>query len=285
MNKTITFAAAAASFLVLTPQASAGDVWYYCASERAYYPYVNNCREPWSMVPTRPSDLPVTTLQPSDTPPSTISPTPTSTIGPAPTAMISPTSTSTISPPPELVALISKPAEADDVPLASPVEPVERVAEAPPAAAIEKLPKSEADYIAAWQAAQEPYKNSANPLKSSAVYHRMLADMKKATPNDRVTNWTGTVDSMGTNDDGDAWVIIAIAPGLTVQTWRNSSPDIQAHTLIQHDTPLYNALADIKIGQKVVFTATLIGLGDQDEKAKVTEPEMIAHFVSVEGAS
>ena len=67
MNKTISFAAAAASFLILTPQASAGDVWYYCASARAYYPYVNNCREPWSMVPTHPSDLPVTTLQPSDT--------------------------------------------------------------------------------------------------------------------------------------------------------------------------------------------------------------------------
>lgn len=32
------------------PQASATDYWYYCASSKTYYPYVNDCPEPWQRV-------------------------------------------------------------------------------------------------------------------------------------------------------------------------------------------------------------------------------------------
>ena len=170
-------------------------------------------------------------------------------------------------------------ATGDDVPLASPTVPVEQVAEANPK---DQPPKSEAAYIAAWQAAQEPYRNADNQLKAAAVYNRMLEEMRKAVPDNHVTNWTGTVDSMGTNSDGDAWIVIAIAPGLTVQTWNNALLDIREHTLIHRDSPLYNTLKDFKPGQKVAFTATLIGLGDVKEKDKVTEPDMIANFTSVE---
>ncbi|HXM85534.1 MAG TPA: hypothetical protein VN899_06985 [Stellaceae bacterium] len=170
-------------------------------------------------------------------------------------------------------------ATGDDVPLASPTVPVEQVAEASPK---DQPPKSETAYIAAWQAAQEPYRNADNQLKAAAVYNRMLEEMRKAVPDNHVTNWTGTVDSMGANSDGDAWIVIAIAPGLTVQTWNNALLDIREHTLIHRDSPLYNTLKDFKPGQKVAFTATLIGLGDVKEKDKVTEPDMIASFTAVE---
>src|ERR1700722_6980084 len=170
-------------------------------------------------------------------------------------------------------------ATGDDVPLASPNVPVEQVAEANPK---DQPPKSEAAYIAAWQAAQEPYKNADTQLKAAAVFNRMLDDMRKAVPDNHVANWVGTIDGVGANSDGDAWIVIAIAPGLTVQTWNNSLLDIRQHTLIRRDSPLYNALKDFKSGQKVAFTATLIGLGDVKEKDKVTEPDMIASFTAVE---
>lgn len=183
--------------------------------------------------------------------------------------------------PQNLAAEAPQPAAAagDDVPLASPTVPVEQVAEANPK---DQPPKSEAAYIAAWQAAQEPYKNADTQLKAAAVYNRMLDEMRKAVPDNHVANWVGTVDGVGANSDGDAWIVIAIAPGLTVQTWNNSLLDIRQHTLIHRDSPLYNALKDFKTGQKVAFTATLIGLGDLKEKDKVTEPDMIASFTAVE---
>jgi len=28
--------------------------WYYCASEKSYYPYVANCPEGWKLVPSQP---------------------------------------------------------------------------------------------------------------------------------------------------------------------------------------------------------------------------------------
>ncbi len=38
------------------PQELAAGYWYYCASSKSYYPYVNDCPEPWQRVsPTPPS--------------------------------------------------------------------------------------------------------------------------------------------------------------------------------------------------------------------------------------
>ncbi len=36
------------------PTAPPPDVWYYCPSRKAYYPYVSSCPEAWQTVPTRP---------------------------------------------------------------------------------------------------------------------------------------------------------------------------------------------------------------------------------------
>jgi hypothetical protein len=314
MNKGVVAAAAAAAWLLaLAPSARAqqGDYWFYCAPARGVFPYIRSCPEPWRQIPTTPPDLPVAASFPPQqqipaaNPPAMAAPPPAPAVAasPPPAAAPSPAATDAAAdqpaaaPPQMLASAESEPANpgapqnlatelpqqaaatGDDVPLASPTVPVEQVAEANPK---DQPPKSEAAYIAAWQAAQEPYRNADNQLKAAAVYNRMLEEMRKAVPDNHVTNWTGTVDSMGANSDGDAWIVIAIAPGLTVQTWNNALLDIREHTLIHRDSPLYNTLKDFKPGQKVAFTATLIGLGDVKEKDKVTEPDMIASFTSVE---
>lgn len=42
------------------PDASAPQAqnWYYCASAKAYYPYVSSCPEGWKMVPATPPGVP-----------------------------------------------------------------------------------------------------------------------------------------------------------------------------------------------------------------------------------
>ena len=313
MNKGVVVAAAAAAWLLaFAPSARAqqGDYWFYCAPARGVFPYIRSCPEPWRQIPTTPPDLPVAAnfppqqMIPAANPPAMAAPPPAPVVAASPPQAAAPPTPadavadpSNATPPQNLVTASAEPANpgatqnlaaelpqqaaatGDDVPLASPTVPVEQVAEASPK---DQPPKSEAAYIAAWQAAQEPYRNADNQLKAAAVYNRMLEEMRKAVPDNHVTNWTGTVDSMGTNSDGDAWIVIAIAPGLTVQTWNNALLDIREHTLIHRDSPLYNTLKDFKPGQKVAFTATLIGLGDVKEKDKVTEPDMIANFTSVE---
>lgn len=36
------------------PMPDASAYWYYCGSAKAYYPYVNDCPEPWQRVPPVP---------------------------------------------------------------------------------------------------------------------------------------------------------------------------------------------------------------------------------------
>lgn len=37
----------------LAPPPPPPEVWYYCRSEGAYYPYVQSCRTPWEVVPAQ----------------------------------------------------------------------------------------------------------------------------------------------------------------------------------------------------------------------------------------
>ncbi len=39
-------------------QQTAANSWYYCASAKGYYPYVQNCPEPWRTVPAAPPGAP-----------------------------------------------------------------------------------------------------------------------------------------------------------------------------------------------------------------------------------
>ena len=51
------YAAPAAPAPAAPPQyapAPPQNVWYYCRSSKAYYPYVSSCREAWQQVPTTP---------------------------------------------------------------------------------------------------------------------------------------------------------------------------------------------------------------------------------------
>lgn len=36
------------------PESTPANIWYYCTSAKAYYPYVSSCPEPWHPVPATP---------------------------------------------------------------------------------------------------------------------------------------------------------------------------------------------------------------------------------------
>lgn len=49
-----TYAYAPPVYASPAPAAAAKQVWYYCASSNAYYPYTRACPEGWQSVPTTP---------------------------------------------------------------------------------------------------------------------------------------------------------------------------------------------------------------------------------------
>jgi hypothetical protein len=40
----------------IAPPPPPAQIWYYCTSSNAYFPYVSSCREGWKSVPATPPD-------------------------------------------------------------------------------------------------------------------------------------------------------------------------------------------------------------------------------------
>jgi hypothetical protein len=73
-----------------------------------------------------------------------------------------------------------------------------------------------------------------------------------------------------------------------VQTWNNELSDISGNTLIAQDTELYQEVAELNRGTKVLFSGHFLA-GDDDfvqeqsltEEGSLTDPEFTVVFTSI----
>ena len=97
---------------------------------------------------------------------------------------------------------------------------------------------------------------------------------------------------MGTTSDGSAYVAVKLEGNeISIQTWNNGVSDLGDKTLIPVNTPLFNAISDLKKGIRVKVSGQFVA-GEQDfigeqsltEIGSMTEPAFSVHFTKVETA-
>jgi hypothetical protein len=104
----------------------------------------------------------------------------------------------------------------------------------------------------------------------------------------KATNWTGIVNNVGANGEGKAYVYIEIAEKVKVMTWNNAFSDISDDTLIPTSSKFFDKLVEMKKGDLVTFSATLLKSSNSClKKGNLLEytygqrPEFIARFSDV----
>ena len=70
----------------------------------------------------------------------------------------------------------------------------------------------------------------------------------------KANGWIGVIKKIGANNEGKAYVSIALNRDLQVKTWNNAISDSFDNTLITPNSPLYNTLLSMKEGQEVKFS-------------------------------
>ncbi|WP_234186404.1 hypothetical protein [Shinella sp. NM-101] len=136
--------------------------------------------------------------------------------------------------------------------------------------------------------AMKAYHDAPNEMaKGSLRPKRKLAicDLNtKSTDGD----WTGLIEKLSTNNDGEGVLAIKIAPHIVVKTWNNSLSDIGRDTLLQPDSPVYAAAITLREGDMVKFTGTFFpdDIDCIDEASltidgSMTAPEFIIKFASL----
>lgn len=100
--------------------------------------------------------------------------------------------------------------------------------------------------------------------------------------------WTGLVETLSTNNDGDGVLAIKIAPHVVVKTWNNSLSDIGNNTLLKPSDPVHTIAVTLKEGDLVKFSGTFfkdetdcIDEASLTLDGAMTEPEFIIRFASI----
>ena len=132
------------------------------------------------------------------------------------------------------------------------------------------------------------YKQAKNELQKSSIRSKRSVELSNSINSLEIKNWAGTINELSTNTEGKAILSIRITPSIEVKTWNNALSDIVANTLVEQNSPLYNQLMELAVGQKVIFSGYFFN-SDEDyaEETSLTEegamvnPEFLVKFINV----
>ncbi|MGQ2952667.1 MAG: hypothetical protein ACT6RN_23700 [Agrobacterium sp.] len=166
-------------------------------------------------------------------------------------------------------------------------------ATAVPASAIKSadapLPEQQASFIAAISDYKKRFDSAGNELQQSVLRdERRMAILKAVGGQIRADRWSGTLRKLETNGDGNAVVVVRVAPNIDLATWNNAMSDVLHSTLIEKGTPLYAALVNMSVGDKVKVSGNFIraeadGLFEQSItiRGAMTAPEFLFKFTDI----
>lgn len=135
------------------------------------------------------------------------------------------------------------------------------------------------------------YSDAPNAIKKTLMRQSRATVLPQVLgPGLQADNWTGTLHSMDTQTDGDAFIVIRPkgGDGWNIQTWNNALSDISYNTVIKSGTAMHANLADMELGDEVIFSGSFFpsetdGVNESSvtEAGSMTSPEFIFKFTSI----
>jgi hypothetical protein len=145
--------------------------------------------------------------------------------------------------------------------------------------AAQPIPDRERELIALLMDTRKQYQSAGSASTAKNVRMTMQINVLRFMRQSQAAqDWIGTVKSRGTTPEGEAWIVLEIADGITVGTWQTKESDFNASTLFQPHSALFKASQALRIGQLVTFSGTFLRSVLASDEQMVTSPQFIARF-------
>lgn len=159
-----------------------------------------------------------------------------------------------------------------------------------PAPSDPKPPTLPSDLIAfdkANAAAMAAYPQADNDLKKTEIKQARDANAMAALQGGAFSSWPGTLKTLGTTGDGDAYIAVQLdGCGCTLETTNNSFSEAinEANgksTLIKKGSPLYVTLREMHEGDRVTVSGRIFTETSLPEGGSITDPAWETAFTDV----
>ena len=167
--------------------------------------------------------------------------------------------------------------------------PVSPIVVQPPPAPVRQA-STEDSFIAALHDAATAYSHAANDMQAGGQRAIRARRLCQVVPDGNIVNWTGTVDTLSSNNSGYGVLKITVAPDITLGTTNNAVSDALSgeHTLIPPGSPLFGQASSLSAGMRVRFSGHLLS-GSTDcfeetslmQSGSMKSPDFIVRFTSV----
>ncbi len=169
-----------------------------------------------------------------------------------------------------------------ETPISPPVRPTTSAVSAGPADAEQGLVSIVARYAEIYRSAQnDMLKGASRPARGKEICALM--------PRLSVTDWTGEIYGLSSNNDGKGVVTVRIGSDVYVKTWNNALSDLEDRTLIDPESGLFRAVSQLAKGRKVRFSGEFMRSAVDCLKeasltvnGAMTEPEYIFRFSDIQ---
>lgn len=101
---------------------------------------------------------------------------------------------------------------------------------------------------------KEQYKQAETDLQKGYSRTQRKRAIQALNMRGKAKGWVGVIKKIGANNEGKAYVSVALNRDLQLQTWNNAVSDSFDNTLIPPNSPLYNTLLSMKQGQEIKFS-------------------------------
>lgn len=155
-----------------------------------------------------------------------------------------------------------------------------------------EFPANQQNFLKVIEDYKVKYDDAPNELKKSAVRTERGNKIKEALGNTHnFSSWVGIVEQMQTTSKGKAIFTIEIeGTGIKMGTINNEFSDLFDNTLIEQSNPLYNAIAELQKGDKVIVSGSFLNSSARDyvEEYSMTEagsmktPDFLVRFTNVQ---
>jgi hypothetical protein len=147
------------------------------------------------------------------------------------------------------------------------------------------MPARERELIDTLMAARKAYQtsHSLSPAKDARIdmQIRVISYMRQSQV---ATDWIGTVKSRGITPEGNAWVSIEIADGITVSTWQTERDDQDSATMFRPHAKLFAPAQAAKIAAPIIFSGTILKSVLANDDEMVMHPQFVARFSALKPA-
>jgi hypothetical protein len=125
-----------------------------------------------------------------------------------------------------------------------------------------RAPEEERDFLTAVKKGQSAVREGNDITLVTAARDRASAICTLLPRSGRVEDWVGTVSEVGTVFGGkQGKVSVSVGEGVELRTWSRESEDARDHTLVDPNSDVYRALAELKSGDEVTFTGAFVPKG------------------------